>query len=137
SKARRIEQHASDALGDPARDLPFADGGIDDHAAIFRADPALDVNEAGLGIDLDDAGMRRAGKGDARRLVPILRLEARLHARRKASGLVIRNFGNFAQHSDNFRAARHSNQPASDKNVAWFAVSKMPAGPLDLAVQIS
>ena len=101
-------------------------------AAVLARQPAHDLDEAGVGIDLDDAGMRRAGEGHRRRIVAILRLQTRLHAGRQARRLAIGDLGDLAQAARLVRRAGDVDHAVLDRDALGIGVEDVRSDALHL-----
>src|SRR5262249_7965921 len=113
-----LEQHATDALHDTARDLAFDDTRIDHRAAVFADDVTQQRDATRLDVDFARAHVRRVHPDRSRdRGIAGGRFEPGRYAGRKRVGLVVRSGGDLGERNADRRRAAHVGATLRDLDV--------------------
>src|SRR5205823_14874463 len=106
-----LVRRAANALGDAAVDLAIHDHRVDHRATVFDDAVAQELEDAGLRIYLDDAGVGGVGVGAATPLVVAVGHQLRLHAGGEPDGSVVGDPRHVAQAHGARGGAPHGDLP--------------------------
>ncbi len=121
---RAFVQCLTDALNDPAMQLPFDDHRIDDGADVIDGGVSLERDDPGVGIDFHLGDMTAAGIGEVDRIVVSLLLEAGLqHFQR----IIVRDVGGAGDLLEGLAAVGAGNRenPGLELNIVFAGLEQV------------